>query len=136
MPLYLLTVAKGHSTEAQRKQIADDITTIHVDVTGAPPEFVNTYFSETANVSAGYGELLDGKVVFMTGHIRAGRTVEAKAELVDRLTEGIAGTLDCSPSEVDVDLVEAQAAHGMEGGKILPEPGSAEEKAWRERGHA
>ncbi len=69
----------------------------------------------------------------MTGNIRAGRTVEAKAALVDRLTKGIAGTLDCSPREVDINLVEAQAAHGMEGGKILPEPGSAEQMAWREQ---
>ena len=136
MPLYLLTVEEGRSTEAQRKHIAEDITTIHIDVTGAPPEFVNAYFSEKASAAGGYEELLEGKVVFMTGNIRAGRTDKAKAELVDRLSQSIAGTLACTTDEVDINLVEAQAAHGMEGGKILPEPGSAEEQAWRERGHA
>ena len=136
MPLYLLTVEEGRSTESQRKQIAEDITTIHVDVTGAPPEFVNAYFSEEANAAGGYAELPEGKIVFMTGNIRAGRTEAAKTELVDRLSRGIAGTLDCRLGDVDITLVEAQAAHGMEGGKILPEPGSIEEQVWREQGHA
>lgn len=136
MPLYLLTVEEGRSTEDQRKRIAEDITTIHVDVTGAPPEFVNAYFSEGADATGGYQELPDEKVAFMVGNIRAGRSDEAKAELVDRLSQSIAGRLECSPDEVAIHLVEAQAAHGMEGGKVLPEPGSAEEQAWRERGHA
>ncbi len=136
MPIYLSTLKEGCSTEAQRKQIAECITTVHVDVTGAPAQFVNTFFREHADEEGGFRALPKGNIVFVNGNIRSGRSKEAKAEMMERITQGVVDALGCRPDEVGITLNSGPASHGMEGGQILPDPGSPEEKAWKETGHA
>lgn len=136
MPIYLSTIEEGRSNEDQRTRIAECITEVHVDVTGAPAQFVNTFFAEHADEEGGFRELPGGKVIFVNGNIRSGRSDEAKADMVERITQGIVDALNCEPEEVDVSLNSGPASHGMEGGKILPAPGSPEEQAWKEMGHA
>ena len=134
MPLYLTTLAR--STEAQRARISTLMMDVHVDVTGAPRRFVNTYFSDQPDPSFGFAALPHGKVAHVNGNIRAGRDAAAQAEIVRRIASGVASTLQCPVDEVDVVLHSSPAKHTMEGGKVLPEPGSPEEAAWKERGHA
>ena len=134
MPIYLLTIKKNCSTERQRAQIAYCITQVHVDVTGAPIQFVNTFFDEQADQQAGFSPLPAGKIIHVNGNIRAGRTKSDKAEMVNRISQGTVDALNCSWDEVSVTLRSGPASHGMEGGKILPEPGSAEEEAWKKLG--
>ncbi len=136
MPIYLSTVEEGRSNEAQRTMIAECITEVHVDVTGAPAQFVNTFFQERADEEGGFRELPKGKVIFVNGNIRFGRSAEAKAEMVERITQGVVAALDCQREEVGITLNSGPASHGMEGGQILPDPGSPEEKAWKEMEHA
>lgn len=131
MPIYLSTVQEGRTTETQRTRIAECITTVHVDVTGAPAQFVNTFFREHADEEGGFRELPDDKVIFINGNIRSGRDAKAKAEMVERITQGAAEALGCVRDEVGVTLNEGPAANGMEGGKILPAPGTPEEEAWK-----
>lgn len=135
MPIYLSTVQQGRSNEDQRTKIAECITTVHVDVTGAPAQFVNTFFSEQADEEGGFRSLPLGKVIFVNGNIRSGRSAEAKAEMVERITQGVVDALACEPEEVEITLNSGPASHGMEGGQILPDPGSPEEAAWKELGH-
>ena len=135
MPLYLLTVAPETTTESQRLQIAKKITRIHVDVTGAPPEFVNTYFSESPDLENGFQALPDERSVLIMGNIRDGRSDQAKRMLVDQIRQAVVQTLHCNPSEVEIRLRSVPASRGMEGGRILPEPGSPEEAAWSLQGH-
>lgn len=136
MPIYLSTIEKGRSDEAQRTKIAECITTVHVDVTGAPAQFVNTFFREEVDEEGGFRELPDGKVIFVNGNIRSGRSDEAQNEMKERITQGVVDALGCQAEEVDIALTSGPASHGMEGGRILPDPGSPEEKAWKELGHA
>ena len=79
MPVHLTTVGEGRSTTAQREQVALGITRTHCEVTGAPVEFVNGFFSEHANPEVGFRDLPEGMVAFVNGTIRAGRDDEAKA---------------------------------------------------------
>ena len=136
MPIYLSTIEEGRSVESQRTKIAECITTVHVGVTGAPAQFVNTFFREEADLEGGFRELPKGKVIFINGNIRSGRSDEAKAELKERITQGVVDALGCQAEEVDIALTSGPASHGMEGGQILPAPGSPEEEAWKELGHA
>ena len=46
MPLYLCNAAKGAISDEAKPKIAADITRIHCDVTGAPPQFVHAFFVE------------------------------------------------------------------------------------------
>ena len=135
MPIYLLTIKDQKSNENQRREIAKCITNVHVEATGAPKEFVNTFFKNTPDQEGGFQELAEGKVVFVNGNIRSGRDQATKSLMIDRITEGIAKTLDCDSNQIDVILNSGPASNGMEGGMILPEPGSPEEAAWQQMGH-
>ncbi len=136
MPIYLLTVEENRSTETQRAEIAECITEVHVDVTGAPIQFVNTFFNEQSDIEAGFSALPPGKIIHVNGNIRSGRTESAKAEMINRITQGAVDALGCGWDEVSVALHAGPASHGMEGGQILPAPGSPEEAAWQQLGHA
>ena len=126
MPLYRCAVAEGSTSEAQRAQIAKEIVRIHCDVTAAPPSFVHAFFSE-----APASELPEGKVAFVLGSIRWGRSAEQKAQIVSELTEVVAKVLDQSSDRVGVATVDIPSKWNMEGGELLPEPG--EEAEWLER---
>ncbi|MEM9292411.1 MAG: tautomerase family protein [Acidobacteriota bacterium] len=132
MPIYLSTLGTGRADLAQRRQIAECITEVHVDVTGAPIQFVNVFFSDQADEECGFREVPQGKAILVSGGIRAGRTPEQKAEMVERITRGAADALGCDAEEVVVTLVSGSASNAMENGQILPEPGSPEEQAWKE----
>jgi len=126
MPLYRCAVAEGSTTEAQRAQIAKEVVRIHCDVTAAPPSFVHAFFSETPA-----SELPEGKLAFVLGSIRWGRSDEQKGQIVSQLTQAIANVLDQSVDRVGVATVDIPSKWIMEGGELLPEPG--EEAEWLER---
>lgn len=134
MPIYLTTVREGRSTESQRSQMAHGITKTHCDVTGAPLAFVNAFFSEDANPGVGFPTLPDGKVAYLNATIRAGRTDEDKAKVISGIRQAFVEALECSSDEIEIDLGEVDASHCIEGGKILPVPGSPEEAAWKKQG--
>ncbi len=126
MPLYRCAVREGSTNEAQRARIAKEIVRIHCDVTGAPPSFVHAFFSE-----APADGLPEGKVAFVLGGIRWGRTEEQKGRIVSELTEVVANVLACKADQVGVVTVDVPSKWNMEGGELLPEPG--EEAEWLAR---
>ncbi len=123
MPLYRCAVAEGATSLDQRARIAQAITDIHCEITGAPPTFVHAFFNEVAEA-----ELPDGKQALVFGSIRAGRTPEQQARLASDMARDIGTILGCSAADVLVATVDVPARWIMEGGAILPEPG--EEAEW------
>ncbi len=126
MPLYRCAVSEGLTTEAQRARIAKEIVRIHCDVTAAPSSFVHAFFAESSAAS-----LPQGKVAFVLGSIRWGRTDEQKSRIVSELTDVVAQVLGREAGEVGVATVDVPSKWNMEGGELLPEPG--EEAEWLER---
>jgi phenylpyruvate tautomerase PptA (4-oxalocrotonate tautomerase family) len=126
LPLYRCAVAAGRSREEQRARIAKEIVRIHCGVTGAPPSFVHAFFSE-----ARAGELPEGRLAFVLGSIRSGRSGEQKRRIAREIGEAVASALGCAADEVGVALAEVPSKWIMEGGVLLPEPG--EEAEWLAR---
>jgi phenylpyruvate tautomerase PptA (4-oxalocrotonate tautomerase family) len=129
MPLYRCAVAEGRSREEQRARIAKEIVRIHCGVTGAPASFVHAFFSE-----ARPGEIPGGRLAFVLGSIRSGRTAEQKRRIAREIGEAVADALGCAADEVGVALAEVPSKWVMEGGTLLPEPG--EEAEWLARREA
>lgn len=125
MPFYHALVRPRLLSEAQRQQFARDVVEVHCDVTGAPPSFVHALVSEDER-----GQLPAGKAAVLNGTIRAGRTDAQKAEIASRLSEALAATAGVPLEEVSTSTRDIQASYTMEGGALLPEPGSPEEAAW------
>ena len=122
MPLYHARVRPQLLTEAQRATFAAHVVDIHCDITGAPPSFVHALFSEV--------DLPDGQNAVVNGTIRAGRTDEQKADLAARMSGAMAEVAGVDVDTVTTATRDIEASFTMEGGVLLPEPGSAEERAW------
>ena len=126
MPLYRFAVAEGLTTEAQRARIAKEVVRIHCDVTAAPPSFVHAFFAETPAE-----QLPAGKLAFVLGSIRWGRTEAQKAQIVSGLTDVVAEVIGRDRDQVGVVTVDVPSKWNMEGGELLPGPG--EEAEWLAR---
>jgi phenylpyruvate tautomerase PptA (4-oxalocrotonate tautomerase family) len=122
MPVYQCSVSPSRLDDAKRQQIASEITRIHCESTGAPPDFAHVLFVD-APESAGPG-------ASVLGTIRAGRPDALKARMAAAIAEAVAKTIGEEPGLVRV-LLDVPASWVMEGGALLPEPG--EEADWLAR---
>ncbi len=123
MPLYICNAAKGAISNAAKSKIAEDVTRIHCDVTGAPATFVHVFFFEDAPQWS-----LNGKRALLFGSIRAGRTEAQKKQIADQARHAIHTQADIAADDIVTMIVDTPASWVMEGGDIMPEPG--EEAAW------
>ncbi|UTW56506.1 tautomerase family protein [Kordiimonas sp. SCSIO 12610] len=122
MPLYVCNSRKGLITNEAKAAIAKDITDIHCEVTAAPPTFVHAFFFEEAtHVPIGDSQAL------LLGQIRAGRTDEQKAEIVERMRASINHHTGIELDDIVAVTTDTPASWVMEGGDLLPEPGEEEE---------
>ncbi len=128
MPLYVCNAAKGAIKDDAKPKIAADITRIHCDVTGAPPEFVHAFFVEDAP-----NQPLGEKTAFLFGSIRAGRNDEQKARIVSQMRQSIQTHAGIALDQIDMVTVDVPASWVLEGGAIMPEPG--EEAEWMAKHH-
>ncbi|WP_375787128.1 tautomerase family protein [Bradyrhizobium sp. Pha-3] len=130
MPTYYCTSAQGRLSAEQKGRIANEITRIHAEVTGAPSYFAQVIFSEVAP-----GNWFMGGVpvahdhIFVYGHIRSGRAAVDKTRMIKLMADavGAAASVD-SKRAVWVYLNELQPRQMIEFGHVLPEPG--DEPAW------
>ena len=122
MPLYNFSTA-GSFPEQLRQGVADVITDVHCELTGAPRTFVNVIFNEGIPIAT----TLEFHVL---GNIRKGRTDQQRMQLADVLGERLGKLLQVSENARCIELFDIPASWVMEGGAVLPEPGSPEEAAW------
>lgn len=126
MPLYMCNAVRGVIPPQAKVQIANDITDIHCDMTGAPRHFVHVFFFEDApNLP------IQGKSVMLFGSIRAGRSAQLKEDMFAAMKQAIRTHTQLAPDEVIANSIDVPASWVMEGGEVLPEPG--EEAAWQAR---
>jgi phenylpyruvate tautomerase PptA (4-oxalocrotonate tautomerase family) len=120
MPVYHCSISDARLDDAKRRQIASEITRIHCESTGAPPDFAHVLFVDAPESPA-----------TVLGSIRAGRPDALKARMGAAMAEAVAKTLGVEPALVRVHLLDVPASWVMEGGAVLPEPG--EEAEWLAR---
>src|SRR5260221_1670975 len=91
MPTYIVTSVEGCLDAPKRAKIASKITRIHSETTGAPTYFAQVIFTEVAPDCYFVGGIpLKGHQVFVSGQIRAGRSVESKDSLIAQITTTVA----------------------------------------------
>jgi len=123
MPVYHCSLPEARLDDARRERIARDITRIHCEKTGAPPEFAHVLFVDAAESAAQAGAVV--------GSIRAGRPATLKAEMARAVSEAVASALGVEHDRIRVTLLDVPASWVMEGGAVMPEPG--DEAAWLAR---
>ena len=129
MPFYHATIRPGLLPTTARQGFVNDVVDVHCGVTGAPPSFVHVLVTEDHDVT-----LPPGVSARVTGVIRAGRTDEQKQQIVDRLNASLAERAGVDVVSVTTTTRDVEASYTMEGGELLPEPGSPEEERWKALG--
>ena len=131
MPTYSVTTSNLTLKKEVKKIIAEGITKIHSEVTGA-----NTYFAQVLfNKTSKYDHFMGGKLVkdpqiYLNGQIRAGRPKEVKDQLIDKLKKLLANSLKIDLSNVWVYILDLEPSQMVEYGQVLPISG--QEKIWFE----
>lgn len=129
MPTYTVMAPSGQLSSEQKRAIAEKVTRIHSEVTGAPSFFAQVLFVDIAdgNWFVG-GAALDSKQIYVHGHIRGGRSTEVKRALILGIRDALASGAGLPTSRVWSYIVELPPAHMIEFGHVLPEPGA--EAVW------
>ncbi|OBH61528.1 tautomerase family protein [Mycobacterium sp. E2479] len=129
MPIYQCYSPRGMLTASAKAKLADEITTIHTNVTRAPELFVNVLFHEIQEGDC-FVSRKPSANSYLFGAIRHGRDVETRQGLLRDFSRMWTRVTGQSEAEFLVVLTEADPANAMEAGLILPEPGH--EQAWFE----
>jgi phenylpyruvate tautomerase PptA (4-oxalocrotonate tautomerase family) len=129
MPTYVCTVREGRLSPDQKSRIAEEITRIHCEVTGAPTFFAQVIFEEVkpGNYFMG-GKPLIHDQIFVCGRVRAGRSVQDKMKMIKLMAEAVGEAAGVSRTGVWIYIAELPPRQMIEYGYVLPEPG--EEQGW------
>jgi phenylpyruvate tautomerase PptA (4-oxalocrotonate tautomerase family) len=127
IPVYTSITQEGSLSQQQRKEIAEAVTKIHVDATGAPRSFVNVRFFTypAGNNFRGGAEFA---TAYLGGTIRAGRDLATKQKMLQELVAMMQRIGKLPADEVAVFVEDISADQVIEKGAILPQPG--QEKEW------
>ena len=129
MPLYACTSTWGRLTPAQKTEIAETITTIYHEETGAPGYLVQVVFYDIApgnHYLAGRPAPVDE--ICIRCDTRSGKTSTEKSQMLRRITQGVAKASGAPEHAVSVLLCELPLANMAEYGRNAPAPG--DEDAW------
>lgn len=129
MPTYTVTNSNFNISSKQQKKLAEGITKVHNNVTGA-----NTYFAQVIfNKIKKNNHFMGGKLVkepslFLLGQIRAGRSKEVKDKLISDLKDVLVKNSNLNETQIWVYINDLPPSQMIEYGAVLPESG--EEKEW------
>ena len=127
MPVYQCYSPKGLLTKSVKAKIAEEITSIHCNATGAPELYVNVLFQDISEDDCFVaGQPATHSYIF--GAIRHGRELEIRQGMLRDLSQMWTRLTGQSEAEVLISLNEANPQNVMEAGLILPEPGK--EQQW------
>jgi phenylpyruvate tautomerase PptA (4-oxalocrotonate tautomerase family) len=130
MPQYHCLTQADRWSEAQKAALAESITAVHCEVTGAPPHFVHVLFREIRR-GDWFTSAQPSQFSIINAYIRAGRTDQQKAELMSQISRCWSDVTGQSERELVITVTDVRPEHWMEAGHLMPQPG--EEKEWLEK---
>lgn len=129
MPTYNVSAASGLLSAPVKARIAQEITRVHSEATGAQSFFAQVIFHDIADGNHFLGgRPLASNQVFVHGHIRAGRNAEQKRSLIVNLVDAVSAATSIEKRTIWAYIAELPPAQMVEYGYVLPEPGT--EQAW------
>jgi len=129
MPTFNVIVPEGRLSSEQKTRVAGAIGRTYKELTGVPENLTQVILIEVKPGNYFVGSVpLDTDQISVEGHLRTGRSVEAKRSLVERIVEAVAQAAAMPKSHVWAHLVDMPATQIVEFGRVVPEPGG--EAAW------
>jgi phenylpyruvate tautomerase PptA (4-oxalocrotonate tautomerase family) len=128
MPIYQCSTQAGMLNDELKAELSRAVTDAHCELTGAPRLFVHVFFNEMPpGVSWNDGNP-DKKISGIQGAVRAGRPLEQRQALAQRLSSDWSRITGQPAKEVMVGINEIVSETQMEYGLLLPKPG--DEPKW------
>jgi phenylpyruvate tautomerase PptA (4-oxalocrotonate tautomerase family) len=131
VPYYEIIGPQNSADRKQKDKIAEGITKIHCEETGAPVAFVHVHFKDYPKDSQYTGGQPDNEVVIIFCNIRAGRSLAERQRLLKRVSSCVSEALQKPESLLMLSVNEVNSITAMEFGLILPHPGG--EPEWFEK---
>jgi len=129
MATYSVYYAGISLTTHQKYTIAQAVTKIHAEVTGAEAYFAQVIFKQLDQHDCFIGGvLLDEPHVFLNGQIRSGRSEQMKKQLLVELEIAIQKACKLASQHIWAYIDELHPGQMIEYGQILPEVGG--ENTW------
>lgn len=129
MPTYVCSVPPKTLNDSQKSEIAKSISNRHSEATGAPPLFVQVVIEET-EADRYLGGQKTSDHIWVRGDIRAGRSEEAREQMMVKIMEDISKIARLSEDSIWVYVCNLAPTDMVEYGHVLPPPGK--EKQWFE----
>ena len=128
MPTYTVTNSNFNLSPKQQKNLAEGITKVHNQVTGANTYFAQVIFNKTKknNLFMG-GKKVKERSLFLLGQIRAGRSKEVKDRLISDLKDILAKKSKLDETQIWVYIIDLPPSQMIEYGAVLPESGKESE---------
>ncbi|HEY2534758.1 MAG TPA: tautomerase family protein [Xanthobacteraceae bacterium] len=120
MPLYTVTAQAGVLDDAAKKNLAQNLTTLHSEYAGVPANWVHIVFHEYP-LGSGFTAGKPAPTASLTLLIRAGRSPEYKRELLKRLWSLLQNATGAPDDEIVLGIQEVPASQAMEMGRIMPD---------------
>jgi phenylpyruvate tautomerase PptA (4-oxalocrotonate tautomerase family) len=131
MPTYVCSLAEGFVNDGQKAAIAEAVTRIHSEETGAPSYFVQVVIEEKKPADRFLGGSRASGQIWIRGDIRAGRTQAQRNAMMSRIMQEVARITNAREEEVWIYLCNLAPTDMLEYGHVLPQPG--DEAAWFDR---
>ena len=129
MPTYTCFAQQGVISDEQKHRLAAGIAKVHSLATGAPIGFTQCVFEDLQPQTHYIGGVpAPEQGVWVYGHIRRGRTPEAKGRILQGICELLVDVLDAPKEAVWVYINELDNTDMIEFGRVLPVEG--EEWPW------
>ncbi|WP_406698056.1 tautomerase family protein [Singulisphaera sp. Ch08] len=120
MPLYSIMTQSGTLDGSQKANLAAEITTLHVELSGVPRNWVHVIFQDYAPGSGFIaGEV--GPTVSLTLSIRTGRTADYQHNLLTRLWALLQKATTAIDDQIVIGIQEVPPVHAMEMGQVMPD---------------
>jgi phenylpyruvate tautomerase PptA (4-oxalocrotonate tautomerase family) len=124
VPLYTVTAQAGVLDDAAKKNLAQDLTTLHAEYAGVPANWVHIVFHEYPPGN-GFTAGKPAPTASLTLLIRTGRSAEYKRELLKHLWSLLQNATGAPDQEIVLGIQEVPASQAMEMGQIMPDVSTA-----------
>jgi phenylpyruvate tautomerase PptA (4-oxalocrotonate tautomerase family) len=131
MPTYVCSVPENSVDDRQKEAIAEAISRIHSEETGAPNFFCQIVMEEKKPTDRFLGPSRASNQIWIRGDIRSGRTEAHRTRMMLRMTEEVSQITGVKGQDVWVYLCNLSPTDMVEYGHVLPKPG--DETAWFDR---
>jgi phenylpyruvate tautomerase PptA (4-oxalocrotonate tautomerase family) len=123
MPTYVCSLAEGSVDDRQKAAIAEALSRIHSEETGAPPYFVQVVIEEKKPADRFLGGSRISGQIWIRGDIRAGRTEAQRNAMMLRMMREVAQITGVKEDDIWVYLCNLAPTDMVEYGHVLPQPG-------------